>query len=152
MSVSLQVLTADDWRIWRDLRLAALRTDPQAFSSTVADWADADEARWRGRLSLPGGRDLVARLDGVPVGMATGLLAASEVSLLSMWVAPSARGHGVGDALMRAVADWARTRGADTLTLDVVEGNAAAVALYKRHGLVDVGPAGAGERRMRLDL
>jgi ribosomal protein S18 acetylase RimI-like enzyme len=51
-----------------------------------------------------------------------------------MWVSPKARGRGVGDRLIGAVVEWARA-----VTLAVSEGNAAATALYRRHGFVDTG-------------
>jgi ribosomal protein S18 acetylase RimI-like enzyme len=54
-----------------------------------------------------------------------------------MWVAPEARGRGVGDALIAAVEQWARRSGAGTLLLSVAAGNAAAAALYRRNGFRD---------------
>src|SRR5579875_1896761 len=116
--IELQELTPDDWRIWRALRLAALGEAPYAFGSTLADWSgDGDrEDRWRGRLSIPGAVDLVAVLDGEAAAMASGVPGgrAGEAELISMWVAPAARGRGVGDELIRAVEGWARRAGAAT--------------------------------------
>jgi GNAT superfamily N-acetyltransferase len=69
------VLTPADWRIWRELRLAALADAPDAFGARLADWqGDGDrEERWRARLQIPGGEDYVAYVDGRPVGMASGV-------------------------------------------------------------------------------
>jgi len=46
------VVTAEDWRLWRELRRAALLEAPGAFGSTLAEWsAEGDsETRWRARL------------------------------------------------------------------------------------------------------
>ena len=149
--IELNVLTPDEWPQWRELRLRALAEAPYAFSSRLEDWQDADEARWRQRLSLPGSYNCVARLDGRHVGMASGVPAEERgtAELISMWVAPDARGRGVGDALVTAVVRWARERGVWELRLDVVAGNTSAIALYARHGFVDHGPAReVGERAM----
>lgn len=136
----VRVVTAQDWATWRDLRLQALGSDPGAFGSRLADWRDASEQRWRARLALPGSRNLVADLAGVPAGMASGVpaVAADTVDLTSMWVARAARGRGVGDALVDDVVAWARAQGADRVRLSVVVDNAAALALYRRHGFLRV--------------
>jgi ribosomal protein S18 acetylase RimI-like enzyme len=133
----VQVLGPDDWKTWRELRLLALEEAAYAFGSRLADWqGDGDrEERWRARLSIPG-EHLVALLDGRPVGVACGVPAddARVAELISMYVHPDARGKGVGDELIRAVERWARTTGAGTLRLAVMERNAVASALYERHG------------------
>ena len=138
--VELRVVTTDDWELWRSLRLEALADAPYAFGSTFADWEEAPEARWRERLSLPGGHDLVALADGRPVGMATGVPAEpGTVSLISMYVARDARGTGVAGALIGRIAQWAADRGAARLCLDVRADNTAALRSYERLGLVVVG-------------
>lgn len=68
--VHLRILSPDDWRVWRRLRLKALCDSPQAYGSTLADWKGPGDtkARWQNRLSsmaLNG----VAELDGTAVGM-----------------------------------------------------------------------------------
>nr|WP_108471258.1 GNAT family N-acetyltransferase [Rhodanobacter thiooxydans] len=54
--------------------------------------------------------------------------------LYSLATAPETRGQGVGAALLAAVADAARRRGARVLKLEVRTDNAAAIRLYERHG------------------
>ncbi len=56
-----------------------------------------------------------------------------------MWVAPDARGAGVGRALLDAVADWAHDRGCDRLVLSVTESNEIARRFYEAYGFVDTG-------------
>jgi ribosomal protein S18 acetylase RimI-like enzyme len=77
-----------------------------------------------------------------------------------MWVAPEARGHGVGEQLILAVKDWARSAGHARLLLDVADGNLPAVALYERMGFEPTGEIGSlppprehvAEHRRALDL
>jgi ribosomal protein S18 acetylase RimI-like enzyme len=73
-----------------------------------------------------------------------------SVELISMWVAPFARGHGVGDSLANAILEWAREQQASRVALAVFEGNEPALALYRRHGFIDVGTSSgtAIERKM----
>jgi ribosomal protein S18 acetylase RimI-like enzyme len=137
--IELRVLTPDDWRAWRELRLAALAEAAYAFGSQLADWqGEGDrEQRWRDRLSIPRSYNLIAVLDGQPAGMASGVPAEDEdgtAELISMWVSPAARGRGVADRLVRAVVDWARQAGAGMIKLAVAEDNQSAIALYRRSG------------------
>jgi GNAT superfamily N-acetyltransferase len=137
--LKVRELGPDDWRDFRDLRLQALSDAPYAFGSTFADWRDAVEERWRGRLTaVP--YNVIAEVSGRPAGMASGSIEGDEpAELISMWVAPSARGLGVGGALIDAVAKWAAVARPGELRLQVVDGNEHAIRLYARNGFVDRG-------------
>ncbi len=155
--ISIRRLAVDDWRDWRDLRQEALREAPYAFGSVLADWQGAGdtEERWRARLTSVE-FNAIALLDDARVGMVSGSSEGEYPELISMWVAPSARGHGVGDALINSVIEWARSAKWNTLVLSVIEGNEQALALYRRNGFEDRGRAidadGPAERFMTLDL
>ena len=149
-------VTPDGWRLWRELRLAALMEAPDAFGSTLREWSGAadTEQRWRARLeAVP--LNLVVTCDGEPAGMvsAKGPEGDRPVELLSMWVAPACRGRGVGDEAIRRVLAWVSENcpGSD-VELSVKAANDHAIRLYERHGFVDAGPSGYGpdERLMRL--
>lgn len=144
--IEILVLTPDDWATWRDLRLAALGEAPYAFGSRLADWTgDGDaEERWRARLGIAESHNVVAMLDGHGVGMASGVATShvGTVELISMWVAPGARGRGVGDLLIRDIERWAVSNGAGVLRLSVAENNARAATLYQRHGFQYTGELG----------
>ncbi|MBH0779620.1 GNAT family N-acetyltransferase [Nocardia bovistercoris] len=145
----MRTLRADDWRLWRGLRLRALTESPASFGSVLADWSGPGdtEARWRARLTDVPFNVIVYR-HGIAAGMVGGREAAEGVvELMSMWVAPFARGRGVADAAVGAVVDWADGR---DVTLSVKAHNRPAIGLYRRHGFVDVGVSSDGrdERRM----
>ncbi|MFL6124582.1 N-acetyltransferase family protein [Actinophytocola sp.] len=145
--VTLRVLTLDDWAVWRVVRLAALADAPHAFRVGLADWDRGGEDEWRARLALPGAHNVVAFLGDRPVGVARGVPGADGCELRSVWVAPEARGHGVGGRLLAEVEAWAARTGAASVRLAVFPDNTAAVALYTRHGYVPVG-AVAGQTTM----
>jgi ribosomal protein S18 acetylase RimI-like enzyme len=60
--------------------------------------------------------------------------AAPDAWLEDLFVHESARRTGVGDALVTLALERARERGARRIELDCNEDNAAALALYERHG------------------
>ena len=149
--IEIRTLSSDDWALWRGLRLAALSEAPYAFGSTLADWQGAGdrEQRWRDRLAIAGSHNLVAVLDGTPSGMAGGVPAGSAgtVEIISLWVDPAARGRGVADRLIEDIEAWAvRACRATTVRLEVAPGNAAAIALYRRHGFAATGVPGSPTR------
>ena len=147
-------LTPDDWARWRALRLAALTEAPYAFGSTLGDTlADDREARWRARLTtVP--HNLVVVLAERDAGMVS--LAAPDPmdgapELISMWVAPEARGTGAADAAVEAVLAVADAEHPERpVVLSVFADNAAAVRLYARHGFVDGGVSPDDDRERRM--
>ena len=67
-------------------------------------------------------------------------------NVVSMWVRPSARGNGVGEALIGATADWAKARDHACLLLWVTESNTAARKLYDRCGFASPESASRSRR------
>lgn len=140
--IMVRNVTPDDWAILRDIRLRALRESPDAFGTTYAEALGHEDRVWQARAS--GGSMFFACLAGrpdEPVGLAGGYLERpGEVHLVSMWVAPEARGRSAGAALVEAVASWAVTvHHADALHLWVTETNKPAVRLYERLGFRPTG-------------
>lgn len=142
--VDVMVTSPRDWPLWRALRRAALAEAPAAFGSTLTEWSGAgdSEQRWRARLEAVA-LNLVLTVDGAPVGMvsATTPDADGAVELISLWVAPAARGRGVGDEALRQVVGWASSEHASSVVLSVKTDNEPARRLYERHGFVDAGPS-----------
>ena len=134
MVVETRMLRADQWPEWRSLRLQALTDAPSAFGSSLSDWIDATDERWRSRLrDVP--LNVVATLDGETVGQVSAVNGSSShsVELISMWVAPTSRGVGVGDALINTVIDWAEGQTASVVSLSVKASNLPARRLYERN-------------------
>ncbi len=131
--IEITSLNSDDWERWRDMRLNALAEAPYAFCSSLSEWQGAGEQSWRDRLSEVS-LNLIAKFDGDDAGMVSGMASEDEVELLSMWVAPFARGRGIGDALITAILEWASSERKLRLVLRVLNGNDRAESLYVRHG------------------
>lgn len=144
--IELKMVSPEDWLLWRQLRLEALREAPHAYGSTLADWqGEGDtEQRWRNRL-ISVDLNVIAQVDGMPAGMASGHRKQDDVELASMWVAPFARGTGVGDRLVGSVVDWAQRMEARRVLLSVKANNLSAVRLYSRHAFMDAGPSPESE-------
>ena len=141
-ALEVRPLTADDWPAVRDIYAEGIASGEATFETTPPDWSGWDvghvpEHRW------------VAVDDGAVLGW----VACSDVSSrcvyagvleLSVYVAASARGRGVGSALMRAVVRSTEADGVWTLQAGVFPENEASLALHARHGFRVIG------RRERL--
>jgi GNAT superfamily N-acetyltransferase len=130
-----------DWRAARALRLEALTEAPLAFASTLEREQAFDDDVWQQRIR--GSAQFLAEADdGVVLGTVTGFDdpdTTGTVLLVAMFVIRAARGRGIGERLVEAVADQARTDGADRVLLHVVETNPTAERLYARCGFVRTG-------------
>jgi GNAT superfamily N-acetyltransferase len=86
-------------------------------------------------LEEPGVALLVARADGTALGTAA-LVDNGDgtAELKRMFVSPAARGLGVASALLGAIESRAVSLGAHTVLLETGLPQAAAIALYEKHG------------------
>jgi ribosomal protein S18 acetylase RimI-like enzyme len=143
--VRVRRIGAEEWELWRSLRLAALADAPYAFSTRLADvLAHRDrETDWRSRLESAA-LTLVGLLDEEPAGMVAVDIAGEEAHLVSMWAAPFARGTGLADALVGSVLEWAREACQPRVRLWVRAANERAIALYRRHGFEESAEADLG--------
>jgi GNAT superfamily N-acetyltransferase len=95
--------------------------------------ADADE------LTPPAGLLFVARLRGRPVGCgALKLHGEAPAELKRMWIAPNARGLGLGRRLLDELERYARAAGVSVLRLETNKTLREAISLYRRTGYVEV--------------
>jgi ribosomal protein S18 acetylase RimI-like enzyme len=101
------------------------------------------ENYWRGVLLVPERRLYVARLDRTICGSAqlarpprNNEAQAFAAQLMSNFIAPWARGHGLARQLVVAVEDAARAAGYTILNLDVRDTQTAAIQLYESLGYV----------------
>ena len=140
---AVRMLAVDDVAAYRDLMLHAYAAAPDAFTSTAEERAQESLEWWTRRVCDPEGR-------GVGFGAfdAAGALAGTvtleysakpktrhKAHLIGMYVRESARGGGIGAALVEAALAHARDVGhAHAVVLTVTQGNDSAIRLYTACG------------------
>jgi GNAT superfamily N-acetyltransferase len=102
---------------------------------------DRSSAPTLGEFAPPSGMFLVLRREGALVGCGGFKRDTPEAAYLKrMWVAPEARGLGLGKHLLHALEDRARALGYRTARLETERSLSEAQQLYRASGYVEVAP------------
>ena len=94
------------------------------------------------QLSSPDIRLFVARREGAPLACGALRIAAGYGEVKRMYVVPSARGEGLGRAILATIESEARRAGLRLMRLETGKRQAEALALYKSAGYADCAPFG----------
>lgn len=143
----------------RALRFIEAALDPaHAICAREADGTLVGVAGFKtaqGALVSGGLRGMRSAYGWVGASWRAGLLALLETDVDNhrflvdgIFVAPEARGRGVGSRLIEALAQEARSRGHAEIRLEVIDENPRARALYERRGFVAAGRRPLGPLRM----
>ncbi len=114
-------------------RLAAIHAS--AFSRP---WDTLDFERLLGERGVVGDGLFLGR-NSRPAGFVLSRIVLDEAEILTVAVAPEARGHGYARPLLARHLDELSRRGVRRVHLEVEEGNGPAVALYRRQGFGETG-------------
>jgi L-amino acid N-acyltransferase YncA len=137
MDFVIDSLLTQDWEFVRAIYLEGIATGQATFETEAPDWERWDAGH------LPQCRIVARSGDGIlgwaalsPVSRRDVYAGVAEVSV---YVAASARGFGVGGALMRALIEASERQGVWTLQSSIFPDNHASVALHLKHGFREVG-------------
>jgi len=140
MLIEIRPLTANDAAEYHAVRLRALRESPESFGSSYEDERDMPldviQKRIESMRSPTARVSLGAFVDGSLVGVVTCVQEGRpktrhKATVLGMFVAPEARGRGIGRQLIERTIEEARSwPNVARLTLSVVERATAARSLY----------------------
>lgn len=134
--VTFRLLDEEDWSVYREVRLAALKDAPDAFVARFEDEASYDEAFWRERMVRAS--RFVAEREGKSVGLVClgphddGDPETGEV--FGLWTVPTLRGQHVARGLVSAAARKAADEGLRLLYFWVVSDNALAIGFASTFG------------------
>ncbi|MEY9895291.1 ribosomal protein S18 acetylase RimI-like enzyme [Catenulispora sp. MAP5-51] len=143
MAYSVRRTTADEWRDYRELRLAALIDSPTNFGQTHEQALAIPDETWQERARTNATSDLQAFFVAVDdtTGKLVGMWGVMPHNahpgvhhVLGVYVRPEARGTEVARLLNQACVDFARTTDAKDLTLLVRDDNDRGRRFYEREG------------------
>jgi ribosomal protein S18 acetylase RimI-like enzyme len=141
VTTRIRRLAAGDAEIYRDIRLEALRCNPEAFSSAFAAESAKPLCWFSDRLKSSDvlGAFRARKLLGIAAFIVQqGDKMAHKGLLVGMYVRPEARRAGLGRRLSEAIIDIARRR-VELIQLSVVSDNEAARQMYADLGFLEYG-------------
>jgi ribosomal protein S18 acetylase RimI-like enzyme len=151
--ILVRLLTAADRVGLRALRTRALTEDPASFGRTAEEEAGVERLPMEASLEAPWPATFLigAEHDGVLVGICgtyQGQTAKTRhtAEIVSVYVAPEARGLGIGAALVTEALARLAGAGIAVAKLSVAEESVAARRLYERCGFETYGREPAGYR------
>lgn len=139
--IQLRWLAEDEWQIYRDLRLEALKADPPAFGSSYEDEVNNPEQLWKDRAK----NILFAFVEEQPVGL-IGHFRQPRVKekhvahIVSFYVKENYRNMGIGKLLLDGIISRIREYGDVTkVDLSVTTIQTPAYNVYKKYGFQKAG-------------
>ena len=141
---AIDALRPEDWEQVRAIYVEGIATGHATFETSAPPWEkwDSDHLA-RARLVA---RDGPAILGWAALSPVSGRCVYAGVAEVSVYVAASARGRGVGRALLEGLIRASEAEGIWTLQAGVFPENASSLALHRRCGFREVG------RRERLGM
>lgn len=148
--IEIRRIRTDEWRVFRELRLAALEQDGEQFGQSFEEVSQLSDDRWQEDTVKAAESDefyVVLAFGGPkPMGMSACVHREDFGKIIMVWVDPEYRGQAIGRLLVEktmAEANLPRYK------LTVVEGNMPAIRTYESLGFKPTGFAYMNTKGLR---
>ena len=149
--MEIKLLTEDDWRLWKSIRLEALKNMPEAFGSSFEEelgLLDIDFQKTLNQNNI----FAVFQNDEIFGCVAFACLHMNKMKhkgiLWGMYIRPEYRGKGAADSLLKTVILFAKSK-VTQLHLTCVTNNNPAVKFFQRNGFEIYGTE---PRALKIDM
>lgn len=147
MRTEIRYLSPEDYRTFRQIRLEALETNPDAFGALYADACRRTNEEWKdwvANVIVPGRKNVVVAEEASrPIGMCGFGLSDEDPAagfLWGMFVSSDYRRNRYGERFLKEAENWFSANGAKRIRASVAAPNEGAIRFYRRKGYT-IGPA-----------
>lgn len=132
---NIRKLVTLDSEKFRNLRLTALKTDPQTFGGSYEDESKKDEEYWKSRISDPQRSFFVAEEGGNFIATAASMrMNSGNYMITGVYTLENFRGNKLSTQLIQCLIDEAKQKGAKFMDLHVNSENENAIRIYEKLG------------------
>lgn len=141
-------LPVERWSEVKALRIMAMKSDPQAFSSDMSKILEQKDEEWQEMLrkNLNGGDiTIFAEIEGRLIGMGRVIFYTKErfkhnIELQALFVDPEFRGHGIGELLLKKRVELvSKIDNIKNVLCTIYGSQVASIEVHKKHGFEIVG-------------
>ena len=137
MNGTIKQMRAGDWEQVRSIYLEGIAEGNSTFETEAPSWEKWDEGHLQfARLVMRSGEKILGWAALSPVSKRSAYRGVAE---LTVYVTESARGHGVGRALLEALIEESEKNGIWTLQASIFPENSASVKLHLACGFREIG-------------
>ena len=146
----------NQWKMYRKIRLAALKEDPQAFGRFFKEEKTYSKEKWLERVNND--YSLLALENNKPIGIISAYITEEKnnkvAHVVSVFVLKEARGRGVGEKLLNTVLEKIKKDPTiKKVVLSVNKEQIPAVKLYQKFGFEIIGqkPEQLGDGKKHIE-
>jgi RimJ/RimL family protein N-acetyltransferase len=140
MTIIVRQFRPEEWRLFKEVRLRALQSDPGVFGSNYAREVAFPDEEWQTRLKNPLSASFGVFADGKLVGITGVYIGEGEsdtASFVADWLEKDWRGKGISGEMYAARIAWVKARPTiRRMTIAYRESNLRASKAGQRYGFV----------------
>jgi ribosomal protein S18 acetylase RimI-like enzyme len=132
--IKVNKISIEETSRFKKIRLRSLKENPEAFGSTLETANSWDNENWISQVKNL--NTFIAFSSGSDVGVVRIVQDQDDKTtawIISMWVAPEARGKKVASKMLDQIIDWSKKNEIKCIKLDVVDTNKSAIRLYEKY-------------------
>ena len=144
--ITVRPAKAEEWKVWKELRLQSLQDSPESFGEQYADAVKKTDDEWKNKMqevaTLSTTDTLFAIVEDQVVGMMYVFFRNDQQDtggIGGLWVTPDNRQKGVGREMIDAALGWMKEKELQQVTFWNNKSNAASTKFYEKLGFTYTG-------------
>jgi len=127
-------IQSSHWKLYKEIRLKALISDPDAFGSTIEIESIRNDDEWKELISNTKFKRILGMYEDYAIGICGGIISEEGIEIIGMWVDPKYRRMGVAKNMIDCIE---KEFNSQCYLLWVNSINTNAISLYESIGYIN---------------